>query len=109
MFGKKKKKVSQPVESFPVSAVNLSDDAQAAFDKLPVDEAGMVKLGELTRNVFNRQVQYISHYFDGVGGAVDVTAGLRVHKDTVSYHEYKIHKDDALLFIGRVLAHKGRL
>lgn len=108
MFFQKKSKEA-PVQVLACVDVDLSDVQQETLDDLEVDAQGMVKLGDVTRNVFGRQVQYISYYFDGVGGAVDATEGLRVFKDTVSYHEYKIHKDDVLVFIGRVMAHRGRI
>jgi hypothetical protein len=89
MFGFDRDK--QAYKSLPEVPVLPTDEQFATLAGLPHDEAGMILLGEITRNVFGRQVQYISYYFDGIGGAIDATEGLRVTKGS-SYHQYAIHR-----------------
>ena len=106
LFGKKQ----QAPQALPEVEVPLTDEQRSALAEVlaEADGQGMVRLGEITRRVFNQQVQYISYYYDGVGSAIVLTEGLRVQGE-ISYHEYTIHKDDVLAFFGRVLAHRNRI
>lgn len=106
MFDKKQ----QVQQSLPRVEVPLTEDQRIALAEVfaEADGQGMVRLGEITRRVFNQQVQYISYYYEGVGSAIVATDGLRV-QGGISYHEYTIHKDDVLPFFGRILAHRGRI
>lgn len=106
LFGKKQ----QAPQTLPQVEVPLTDEQRIALAEVlaEADGQGMVRLGEITRLVFNQQVQYISYYYEGVGSAIVATDGLRV-QDGISYHEYTIHKDDVLPFFGRILAHRGRI
>lgn len=107
-FGKSKKIETKAPSFLDAMPIELTEEQMQTLSLIEADSQGFLNLGDVTRNVFGRQVQYISHYFDGVGGAVDVTTDLRVTKG-VSYHEYRIHREDVSTFFGRVLAHKGRI
>jgi len=106
MFNKK----PQTSQALPEVEVPLTDEQRSALAEVlaEADGQGMVRLGEITRRVFNQQVQYISYYYEGVGSAIVATEGLRV-QGGISYHEYTIHRDDVLAFFGRILAHRGRI
>jgi hypothetical protein len=87
----------------------LPADTLAALKTLPVDDEGMVRLGDVARGFFHEQAQYAAGYFEGIHGRPVLTEGLRVRQDLNNYHANKLHQDDVAVFVERVLAHKKSL
>lgn len=107
MFGFGKSKNVEQQQELPEVEITLTEQQQAAMDKLPVNEDGMVRLGDITFNVLGDQVQYISYYFTGTGQP-NLVEDLRVFTDSFSYHMYTIHQDDVMTFLRRLKAEAPR-
>ena len=110
-FGKKKTvKVSEVV--IPVPSPEhyvLADTEQSALNALVVDGDGFVAIGDVTHGLLHQQPQYITSYMDGRKESNPVLVdGLRVDIESVSYHEYRIHRDDVVEFVARVRAWRNR-
>ena len=84
----------------------LSESEQKAFDSMETDADGFVNLDDVTHGLLHQQSQYISRYMDNSHPARSpfLATGLRINTDSISYHEYTIHKDDVLEFVARVRA-----
>jgi hypothetical protein len=112
IFGKKQQDtVSFPVIPQPTEAhYALTEAQQTAFDSMDVDADGFVRLDDVTHGLLHQQSQYISRYMDDENSTRSpfLAAGLRINTDSVSHHEYKIHKDDAPEFVARVRAFRNR-
>lgn len=105
----KTEKVAPVAPSPAVEDIVLSAEQQKAFDVLVPDEDGFVRIGNVTHGLLREQSQYITRYMDGSNPRVPVLVdGLRVDVSSSSHHEYRIHRDDAIQFISRVKAHRGR-
>ena len=114
MFGLRKAAPIAVTPSTPVFAFKELPPAAFAFNKaqrdvldsLPADENGMVFIGDIVRHIVGEQTQYISRHFDGSCNTIILTDGLRTDIDASSYHSFKLHKDDAELFIARLRAYR---
>ena len=113
MFGFGKKKAREiPEVVIPVPTAQhyvLSAEEQEALSSLQSDADGFVNIGDVTHGLFHQQPQYISRFMDGsVEGRPVLVDGLRVDVASISYHEYRIHKDDVVEFVARVRAWRGQ-
>lgn len=114
MFTKKQKNVTTTAVSVPTPSeahYALTESEQKAFDSMATDAAGFVRIGDVTHGLLHQQSQYISRYMDNSDPARSpfLATGLRISADSSSYHEYAIHKADALEFVARVRAFRNRV
>jgi hypothetical protein len=66
-----------------------------------------INFGDFARNKIGMQCQYASHYLCGLKGYPNLGEGLRFTNDkTGSYHDIRIHKDDAQIFKERLENHR---
>lgn len=86
---------------------NLSEEQEVALAKIPREGNGFISLGEVTRNLLNQQVQYISFHFDGSADYPILTNDLQVEADGYNYHGYKIHHGDVIEFLARLRAYRS--
>lgn len=103
------KRKSKPVTELPVTvpaAYVLNSEQTEALTALAIDADNMVNLGDITRSVLREQPQYIASHFSGLKGTKVLTDGLRVDVTSSSYHEYRIHSEDALEFIARLRTYR---
>lgn len=113
MFNLFTRKSSAPVVVAKATATPAAEDyvlnekQQEKFNALEADAQGFVKIGDVTHGLMNMQSQYITRYMDGSNPSIPVLVdGLRVNVDSISHHEYTIHKDDVLEFVARVKANR---
>jgi hypothetical protein len=66
-----------------------------------------LNFGDTVRGAGLGQCQYVSRYVGGRHGSPDLGEGLRIKGDPADYHCLTIHKDDAEIFIQRVLAYRA--
>jgi hypothetical protein len=106
LFGRGKKTLA--VEAEPVVVVPtpesylFTDEQNETLNEMKVDSSGMVRLGDVTRNLLGEQVQYISQHLSGQAGVVQLGDGLNVDVSSSSYHEFRIHHDDVQEFVARL-------
>ena len=105
MFKRKNKGAEVAPLTVPAAYV-LTNEQNEALTALEADANGMVRLGDLTRNVLHEQVQYVSRHLTGDTGRKVLTEGLRVDASSFSYHEYRIHIEDCHEFIARLRTHR---
>jgi hypothetical protein len=75
----------------------------AVLNSGEVFEEVYIDFGNFCRMELGMQSQYGAHFVEGIGGSPNLSAGLRiVNPNNWSYHTYKIHKDDAVIFKNRV-------
>jgi hypothetical protein len=67
------------------------------FDEVYID------FGDFCRKEIGMQCQYGSHYLCGLDGYKHHGKGLRYSGSDSSYHDIKIHKDDAKIFKERMM------
>lgn len=84
-------------------AKTLTSRQMETLVSLQADNDGMVSLGDVARQVLQQQAQYVSYYLTGVAGYPKLGDGLRIQSDGFNYHSNRIHKDDAVEFVQRVL------
>lgn len=71
-----------------------------AIDK---NDDGMVRLGDVCRNMLGMQCQYGSRYADKRWTEYPFCGeGIRITGNADNYHDMMIHKDDAETFVARV-------
>ena len=106
LFGRGKKTLAveaEPVVVVPTPEFYLfTDEQEETLDEMKVDSNGMVRLGDVTRNLLGEQVQYISQHLSGQAGVVQLGDGLNVDVSSSSYHEFRIHHDDVQEFVARL-------
>lgn len=111
MFGFGKKNIAPAEVSVPAPTAKhyeMTEAQQKVLDSLKTDENGFVALGDVARGLLNQQAQYASEYMDGRSASPVLVDGLRVDVDHSSYHEYRIHSEDAHEFVARVRAWRNR-
>lgn len=82
---------------------NITPVQLEAIFSLPVDDDDMVNLGDVARQVLQQQAQYVSFYLTGLAGYPNLSDNLRIEADRFNYHANRIHKDDVVEFVQRVL------
>lgn len=103
-FGKKKQSESKGAKVPSCWDYELTEAQQLAMKALESDADGFVKMGDVARNMLNQQAQYVSEYFDGSSDRPVLTEGLRTDISSVTYHGYRIHREDVHEFVARVTA-----
>lgn len=114
MFTKKQKTVTTTAVIVPTPSeahYALTELEQKAFDSIATDVDGFVRLDDVTHGLLHQQSQYISRYMDNSNPERSpfLATGLRINAESSSYHEYTIHKADALEFVARVRAFRNRV
>lgn len=69
-------------------------------------ENDWISFGEVARRMCGMQAQYCSRYVGGLHGRPDLGEGLRFQGAPAQYHQMKIHRADADVFVARLRDHR---
>ena len=77
--------------------------------KFAVDTDGFIELGDVSRSLLKMQGQYGARYADDLDKDYpNFGEGLRIQGNTGNYHDMKIHVDDVIEFVEKVIEYKNK-